>query len=263
MLVGIDHLVVATPDLDGAVRLLRERLGIDAGGGGIHPGAGTANRLAWFGDAFLELIAVVDRAQAMASWLGEPTIEQLDAHGGGFVSFALASDDLRADVARLRAGGSTVVGPVPGERRRPDGAVVRWHLATPTLVGPAGPPFLIEHDRNAAEWTPAERAARAAQVHPNGGSLRLVGLDIAVADLIVVAADYRREVRLEASVAPDAGDGALVLTVSDQRVVLRPSAASTGPSVVIRLTTSGLRAASADLFDCRFILEPVARDRAQ
>jgi hypothetical protein len=34
-------------------------------------------------------------------------------------------------------------------------------LAVPPRLGPEDPPFLIEHDPEAAEWTPDERAARA------------------------------------------------------------------------------------------------------
>lgn len=262
MLIGIDHVVVAVPDLDGAVALVWERLGIEAGGGGVHPAGGTANRLAWFGDSFLELIAVVDREQALASWLGVPTLAMLRAHGGGLVSYALASDDVAGDVAALRAGGSTLVGTVPGERRRPDGALVRWRLATPRVVGPTAPPFLIEHDLTTAEWTPTERAARAAQVHPVGGSLRLTALELPVADPAAVADGYRREVGLQATPMPGATDGALVTTVGNQRIVLRLPAGLTGPdgpAAVIRVGSSGSRAATADLFGCRFVVEPVAR----
>lgn len=114
MLTGIDHLAIAVPDLDAAVTELRDRVGIAAGGGGVHPGGGTANRLAWFGDSYLELIAIVDRAAAAGSFLGGPTIEVLDTEGSGFVTFVLASDDLAADVASLRSAGSTMTDPFPG-----------------------------------------------------------------------------------------------------------------------------------------------------
>ena len=110
MLTGIDHVVIATPDLDDAVARLRARLGIEAGGGGVHPSLGTANRLAWFGDTYLEFITVTDRQLAAASWLGGPAMRLLDERGGGFVAYAVASDDLQADLERLRAAGSALVG---------------------------------------------------------------------------------------------------------------------------------------------------------
>lgn len=258
MLVGIDHLIVATPDLDGAVATLRERLGIEAGGGGVHPGLGTENRLAWFGDSYIELIDVTDRERAAASWLGGPTLRLIDERGGGFVGFALASDDLAADLATLRAGGSTLQGSVPGERQRPDGATVRWQLAVPDLVGPTAPPFLIEHDGTAAEWTPAERAARAARSHPLGGTVRLVSLEIAMVDPPRVAAAYHLGLGVDPEPWLDDGDWALAAMVGDQRIVLRPAQSSTGPSVVIRLSSTIDGPATADLFGCRFVIEPPA-----
>jgi hypothetical protein len=259
LLIGIDHLVVATPDLDGAVARLRTELGIEAGGGGVHTALGTANRLAWFGDTYLELVDATDRELAAASWLGGPTVRLLDERGGGFVGYALSSDDLDRDVAALRAVGSTLAEPLPGERRRSDGAVVSWRLATPRLVGPTAPPFLIQHDPGSAEWTATDRRARATQVHPVGGALRLIALEISMVDPSRVAAAYRQVIGI--AVEPWLGDGdwALAATVGGQRIVLRPAEPSSEPSVVIRLATSGDRSANADIFGCRFVIEPVDR----
>lgn len=257
MLLGVDHLVIATPGLDSAVARFRDRLGIDAGGGGVHPGLGTANRLAWFGDSYIELIDVTDPERAAASWLGGPTMRLIEELGGGFVGYALASDDLAADMARLHAGGSTLASPVAGERLRPDGSVVRWTLATPTLVGPTAPPFLIQHDLAAAEWTPPERAARAKQLHAVGGSLRLTALEIAMVDPARVAAAYRQGIGVATEPWLGDGDWALAANVGAQRIVLRPAASTIGPSVVIRLSSTSDRPATADLFGCRFVIEPV------
>jgi Glyoxalase-like domain len=256
VLLGIDHLVIATPDLDGAVARLRKRLGIEVGGGGVHTGLGTENRLAWFGDSYIEFIDVTDGARASASWLGGPTLRLIEERGGGFVGYALASDDLAGDLATLRAGGSTLEGPTAGERRRPDGATVRWELAVPALVGPTAPPFLIEHDAAAAEWTPAERAERAARTHPVGGALRLVALEIAMVDPARVAAAYRVGVGVTARPWLDDGDWALAAMVGEQRIVLRPAESAIGPSVVIRLSSTTDRPATADMFGCRFVIEP-------
>jgi hypothetical protein len=259
VLIGIDHLVVATPDLDEAVGRLRADLGIDAGGGGIHPGLGTANRLAWFGDTYLELIDATDRELAAASWLGAPTVRMLDERGGGFVGYAICSDDLDRDVTTLRAFGSTLAEPVPGERKRSDGSVVHWRLAVPSLVGPTAPPFLVAHDPDSAEWTATDRRARATQVHPVGGSLRLTGLEIEMVDPSRVAAAYRQVVGIALEPWLGDGDWALAAIVGGQRIVLRPAEPSSEPSVVIRLATTGDRSASADIFGCRFVIEPVGR----
>lgn len=258
MLTGIDHLVIATPDLDDAVERLAS-LGIEAGGGGVHPALGTQNRLAWFGDTYLELIDVTDPARAAESWLGGPTARLIDERGGGFVGFALSSDDLAADLESVRVRGSTLAGPVPGERRRPDGAVVRWNLAVPSLVGPTAPPFLIEHDTSAAEWTSAERAVRAVEVHPVGGSIRLVALEVSMVDPARVASGYRKEVGLDPEPWLAGGDWALAVVIGEQRIVLRPANSTTGPAVIIRLSSTGSRGGTADLYGCRFVIEPFAR----
>ena len=260
MLVGIDHLVVAVPDLDEAAELLAQGLGIESGGGGVHPSLGTANRLAWFGDSYLELLAITDPEAAVASWLGAPAIKLLADQGtGGFVTFALASDDIEADLAGAAAIGSPIDGPPPGERRRSAGEVVRWTLAMPPTVGPDKPPFLIQHDLDGAEWRPADQQARLAAVHPLGGPVRLVSLTIDVADPPAVVASYRSILGLPPMSFGGGGirSGVRSVSVGSQRIVLRRAVGVAGPPVQIDLTTAGGRGGSADLFGCRFVVRPV------
>ena len=88
----------------------------------------------------------------------------------------MAVDDLEAHL-RWAPESAGLAGPIDGERTRPDGRRVRWRLARPPEVSPSSP-FLIEHDTAAAEWTPDERAARAAEEHPVGGRVRLVALEV-------------------------------------------------------------------------------------
>ncbi|HEY6569195.1 MAG TPA: VOC family protein, partial [Candidatus Limnocylindrales bacterium] len=129
MLLGIDHLVIAVRDPDAAAAALERDLGIAFNGGGRHAAWGTFNRLAFFGDTYLELIAVFDRRLAgspTGSAVARASLAVLDAGGEGLASFALASDDIGGDVARLRASGSSIGPPIEGSRARPDGEVVRW-----------------------------------------------------------------------------------------------------------------------------------------
>jgi hypothetical protein len=97
--------------------------------------------------------------------------------GEGLVTWAVASDALESDVAGFQALGSSLGEPAAGERRREDGSVVRWRVSVPERPGPAEP-FLIEHDPTSAEWTPADRAARADESHPLGGPVRLDVLEL-------------------------------------------------------------------------------------
>jgi hypothetical protein len=173
VLTGIDHLVIAVPDVDAAAGELEATLGLRATGGGRHPGQGTVNRLVWFGDSYLELIGVEDAALASASWIGEPALAVLErSSDGGFATWAVATDDLEAF--------ADLDGPIDGERQRPDGRVVRWRIARAGELAADQPPFLIEHDVTAAEWTPEERAERAIERHPVGGPVRLTRVRIAV-----------------------------------------------------------------------------------
>ena len=105
VLIGIDHLVIAVADPDEAASTLESGLGLTPGGGGRHEALGTFNRLVWLGDTYLELIGVFDAKLAAASWIGAPASRAIDA-GGGLAAWAVASDDLRNDVAALRERGS-------------------------------------------------------------------------------------------------------------------------------------------------------------
>ncbi len=250
MLVGIDHLVIACAELDAAAAELRERLGLEATGGGRHEALGTENRLVWLGDGYLELIAPFDAGRAAGSWIGGPVLACLQ-RGGGLATFALASDGIAADVGRLRAGGSQIGEPVPGERRRPDGAVVRWRLALPPALGPDQPPFLIEHEPGGPEWDATSRAARAAQLHLFGGQARLRRVELAVDDVDAAAQRYGSTLGI---VFGPPGSSLVEAPVGDQVIRLLPSGHDRPAAGIVIAVSSG-RPRREDLLGCRFSLE--------
>ena len=255
MLTGIDHLVLASADPDTAAAELEAVLGLRAGDGGRHETLGTFNRLVWLGDSYLELIGVFDEELAASSWVGRPTLRAL-RQGGGLATYALASDDLAADVARLRATGALLEGPLPGERIRPDGRVVRWLLAAPPVLGPRDPGFLIEHDGSTAEWTPAERAARAAEVHPAGGPVRLEALELPVRDLPAAMTRQLRTLGLQFRPSLS-GRGARDATIGTQTLRLRSTAgADSVPTVRLRILAAedGRDGEPVELLGCRWVV---------
>src|SRR6476619_5804121 len=132
MVTGIDHLVIAVPHLESAAHELEQGIGLAVTGGGRHPGAGTANRIAFLADgSYLELITVEDAATAQTQPLGSAVVRALEEGGAGLVSYALADDQRETTVAELQANGSSI-GPVrPGSRMREDGQVVEWWTAQP------------------------------------------------------------------------------------------------------------------------------------
>lgn len=257
MLLGIDHLVIAVIDPDQAALELEREFGLRARGGGRHDALGTFNRLVWLGDSYLELIGVFDRARAEHSWIGRPTVAKLD-HGGGLVTFALASDDLGADVVELQAGGSRLGAPVPAERRRADGKTVRWRVALPPQLGPSEPPFLIEHDTASAEWTPEDRADRALEVHPIGQGVRLSSVEILVPEIAPVAHAYLRDLALRFRPSL-VGGGARDSSVGRQIIRLGPirgRGSGDWPVTAIRLLGPPAERLTADLLGCRWFIGP-------
>ena len=109
----------------------RSSLGLEVAGGGRHESLGTRNRLAWWGDSYLELVGIEDAAAAAASWFGAAVAAALAGGDGADppgapVGLALASDDLAADAAATRSAEIT-----DGQRMRPDGRIVRWRMARP------------------------------------------------------------------------------------------------------------------------------------
>ena len=248
MLTGIDHLVIAVADPDAAASALESALGLAPGGGGRHERLGTFNRLIWLGDTYLELIGVFDADLAAASWVGAPTLRAL-AGGGGLATWAIATDDIDDDVEALRARGSDLAEPIPGERVRPDGEVVRWRLSAPARLDRELPPFLIEHDAAAAEWTSGDRMARAT------GPARLTTLEIAVGDVSSTIGRYLRTtgLRFRPSLA---GGGARDADVGAQTVRLRPSRDGMTPAATIHLAIAGASPGDADLLGCRWVVRP-------
>jgi hypothetical protein len=251
MLLGIDHIVIAVHDPDAAVELITDEVGLAAGGGGRHPRFGTFNRLIWLGDSYLELMGVSDPKLARGRSVGAAALQLLERGQEGFASFAIASDSLQRDVARLRELGAPYDDPEPGERERPDGDVVRWLTALPDRIGPAGLPFLIEHQYEGAEWGPEARAARADVVHPFGGKATLGRLEIAVPQPTAAALRYHDGVGL--AVLPDV-DGIIDLPVGPNLLRFVPPAPG-DPTVSIVIDGTAGQPRSVDILGCRFLVE--------
>lgn len=193
---GIDHVVIAVADPDASAAELAEKVGLAFTGGGRHEGLGTFNRIAFLGDAYLELIGVEDSAAAQGWAVGRAAVRALD-EGGGFATYGLVDEAIRVTVPRLQANGSRI-GPVEhGSRERPEGGRVEWLSATPPELGPDRPPFLIRHLDDRAEWGVDALAARRAFVHPLGSPVVLKRLDLAARDPQALAADCHRDLDLD------------------------------------------------------------------
>ena len=118
----LDHVLLAAVDLDEASHVLEARHGLTVVGGGRHPGWGTANRIVPLGDAYLELVAAADEAEAACTAFGRWV---LAGRASPFapLGWAVRTANLDGQAARLGLTASD------GVRERPDGSVLRWRLA--------------------------------------------------------------------------------------------------------------------------------------
>jgi hypothetical protein len=135
---AVDHVLLATSDLEIAGRALSDRYGLMSVQGGRHPDWGTANLIVPVGDAYLELVAVVDERAAERSAFGRwvasarhPVFQP--------IGWAVRTRSLDAVAERLGLDVND------GSRTTPSGQILTWRLAGVDLAA-AEPllPFFIE-----------------------------------------------------------------------------------------------------------------------
>lgn len=165
MLTRIDHVTICVPDLDQGIAQFR-KLGFNVAMGGVHPGKGTHNAIAFNDEDYIELLGIRDRAEyeaAVKAGRGDVGLAEFIAAGGGLRSIMIQSDDLAADVAAMRSRGADVSDAIEGGRRTPAGQDLKWKVAVP---GPrnALPIYFIQHLTPLAE---RRKAAGAADTQPN------------------------------------------------------------------------------------------------
>ena len=135
---AVDHILLATPDLDIASRALSDRYGLTSVEGGRHPGWGTANRIVPVGDAYLELITVVDWQVAERSAFGR-WVASARAPVCRPIGWAIRPSSLDEVAARLD------LAVHDGARTMPSGEVLTWRLAgVDCAVAEPLLPFFIE-----------------------------------------------------------------------------------------------------------------------
>ena len=136
--------------------------------------------------------------------------------------------------------------PAPGPKR---GEAMKWITWANVTLGDAVGRWL----RNTSEWTPAERATRAAQPH-RLGTVHLEALELAVDDVNQAIQRFRRTVglRFRPSLA---GGGSRDADVGSQFVRLRPRRRGPG-SAVIDLAAPVPAEQIVELLGCRWVVSP-------
>ena len=171
--VYIDHFQIAVEDLDTAAVLFEHEYGLSSIPGGRHPGRGTANRIIPLGSDYLELIAVVDSAEAAKL----PTSQRVaDAIAGRhrFATWAVRTDDLAAMRRYLGSAGFDLPPISRGARTRPDGVTLEWQMQeTVKDATPSPLPFLIQ-------WSlPEGMYPGAAPIRHRSGARRIAAVRLA------------------------------------------------------------------------------------
>ena len=161
----LDHVLIPVTNLPAGAQELEARFGLASIEGGRHPGFGTANRIVPLGDCYLELVAVVDQAEAEQNPFGR----RLAAAEPGLdrpLGWAVRTDRLDEEAARLGLAVSS------GSRATPDGRTLRWRMAgLEEAVAEPFLPFLLQWEQG------TELPGRARVEHP-AGDVSLVGLEL-------------------------------------------------------------------------------------
>lgn len=189
----VDHLVLATPDLDQGIEFVREKLGVDAVTGGHHPVYGTRNALVSLGDAcYLEIIGpdnkVLDTGEVKV--FGIHALEDTR-----LVTWAANGSDLETLVEGSRREMIDLGAVTLGSRRQSDGRELTWNFTDPLAARNGGVlPFFIDwgDTEHPADSLPKECELLEIRLyHPHAEEVRrrLAVLDL---DLPVQAAEEPR-----------------------------------------------------------------------
>ena len=178
--------------------------------GGVHPGRGTRNSLVSAGeDKYLEIIAPdpeqmpfdpeTDPVQAFAKVISTMPDPEVDM-------FAFSATDLEAIAQRGRELGLEVVGPTPGERRTPDGVLIRWsHVDFINHGFGQFLPFALNWLDSPHPSTTSPMGATLESItveHPRADDLRKIYEGLGIPAAVVYANEPRIVVRMSSAKGP-------------------------------------------------------------
>ena len=121
---AIDHVILATADMAATAARLEREHGLASLPGGRHAGHGTGNRIVPLGNAYIEIMGIVDEDEAAASPMGGWLREQTAA-GDRVAALCLRTDGPGFDTTATRLG----LRPQPMARDAPGGVTLSWRLA--------------------------------------------------------------------------------------------------------------------------------------
>ena len=159
---AIDHVILATRDIEATAARLERDLGLASLAGGRHAGHGTGNRIVPLGSAYIEIMGIVDEAEAAASPMGA-WLREMTAEGDRLAALCLRTDAPGFDATAARL----ALRPLPMSRDAPGGLTLSWRLAglAEAMADPSHPFFInwqIPPDQHPA------RSSAPHRVEPDG-----------------------------------------------------------------------------------------------
>ncbi|MDF2462141.1 MAG: hypothetical protein K0Q43_376 [Ramlibacter sp.] len=178
----LDHILWTVPDLQSGISLFEQMTGVRAGIGGRHPGRGTQNALASFGEGcYLEIVAP-DPAQPLENNYGAIVHAR---QAPGLITFVMRCTDMAPVASAAARLGLPWDGPNPCSRQRPDGEFLHWRLGF--TEGSAFGDYLPYY----IDWQdtphPSETAPGGLQllefevIHPKADELRAIYRELGIA----------------------------------------------------------------------------------
>ncbi len=135
----LSQVIYGVQDLDVATKQI-ESQGFTVIDGGFHSGLGTANRIVPLGDAYFEILGIVNRQEALRNPFGAALFHQIQ-QGNRLVRWSLRTDNI-SEVASARG-----LTPENRSRLRPDGTLLTWKAAGLSLSLAEGwLPFFMQWD---------------------------------------------------------------------------------------------------------------------
>jgi hypothetical protein len=126
----LDHIILGCSDLEAGIQFVKERTGVRAVFGGVHPGRGTRNALLSLGlMRYLEIMAP-DPEQPST----QPQVERLRnlrrLTSPQIVGWVLHTNEIDNIAGRLKSQAISFQPIFSGSRRRSDGRVLNWKMLT-------------------------------------------------------------------------------------------------------------------------------------
>jgi hypothetical protein len=157
--------LLAVTDLAAAARTIEERHGLASIEGGRHAGWGTANRVFPLGETYIELITVVDPAEAAGSAFGSWVAASATSEGKP-LGWVVRTDDIDGVARRL---GLEVAAK---SRKDASGRTLSWRVAgIEEAAAEPSLPFFVEW----GDGTP--HPGRAPATHP-AGAVEIASLEL-------------------------------------------------------------------------------------